>query len=862
VFAASLVLSGFAAAPAQAQTILNSEVTIPPPSPLAPGGANLIVGVNGGTGILNINTNGSLLLNALGIGGTEGTATIDNPLPSGTGTVNVTGPNASLVVTNQLFVGPTAPSGSPGSGTLNITGGATVTQQNPSFVQIGGGAATALPPRVPGTGTVLVSGVGSTFTTSPDNAIEVGQFGTGTLTIQNGGVVNTGAVVLFGPNSPGGGTLNIGAAPGQPPVAPGTLNTTIVQSQGSTLTTPSTGTPGTINFNHTSNDGSYVFLPAIVAEATSANNGVVNVIAGTTVFKPDTGILASGFRPYGGQTTIFSGATWAAGEVNAFSPNSNTVVNSGGRLDLQGFSQSLLNSGDSRNPFPTTTVTNAGTVLLGVPGVTPPGTTLTVNNYVGNGGVMAMNTFLGTDGSASDKLVISGGIANGTSLLRITNVGGPGDQTTANGILVVQAINSGTTVPGAFTLGGAELRGGAFDYDLFRGGLNGSDPNNWFLRSTFIGPEGPGPAEPIGPTPPPSTPGLFPIIGPELATYGVVQPIARQMGLTTLGTYHERVGDAAADAACLSADTTGSSGTLDSAITKAPPVPYENCRQALWGRVFGQQINDHYEAFADPRASGQVAGIQTGIDLWSGSLIPGHSDVVGVYFAYGNGNVSVDGLVTNPAATAYILEHTGSVNLNAFSGGGYWTHRGPTGWYIDAVLQGSLYNGNAATQFASLPINGAGFTSSLEAGYPIPLPWFGPRFVLEPEAQIIWQRVSFDQDNDGLGPVGLGTTSGVSGRLGLRGKWTINDAAGRVWQPYVLANVWRDWGADATTMFGPDPVPLLEKATRLEFAGGLSAKILPGLSLYAQAGYQFAVSGTDGGRRDGVKGDFGVHYTW
>lgn len=207
-------------------------------------------------------------------------------------------------------------------------------------------------------------------------------------------------------------------------------------------------------------------------------------------------------------------------------------------------------------------------------------------------------------------------------------------------------------------------------------------------------------------------------------------------------------------------------------------------------------------------------------------------------------------------------KHTGSLNLNAYSFGGYWTHYGPTGWYIDAVLQGTFYNGNTATQFANLPTNGTGFTSSLEAGYPIPMPWLGPRFVLEPEGQIIWQQVSFQDANDGLGPVGLGTTSGASGRLGLRGKWTISDPAGRVWQPYVLANVWRDWGADATTMFGPDPVPLLEQATRLEFAGGLTAKILPCLSLYAQAGYQFAVSGTDGGRRDGVKGDFGVRYSW
>ena len=43
------------------------------------------------------------------------------------------------------------------------------------------------------------------------------------------------------------------------------------------------------------------------------------------------------------------------------------------------------------------------------------------------------------------------------------------------------------------------------------------------------------------PSKPVLPPGTYPIIGPELATYGVVQPIARQMGLTTLGTLHERL---------------------------------------------------------------------------------------------------------------------------------------------------------------------------------------------------------------------------------------------------------------------------------------------------------------------------------
>ena len=175
---------------------------------------------------------------------------------------------------------------------------------------------------------------------------------------------------------------------------------------------------------------------------------------------------------------------------------------------------------------------------------------MTTTSYIGAGGTIALNTFLGGDGSPSDKLVINGGSATGNSFLRITNAGGPGAETVANGIPVVQAINGGTTAPGAFALAG-EVRGGAFDYFLFRGGLGGSNPNDWFLRSTFVvGPVPIGPARcrsgrslPTDPPPEPLPPGVYPIIGPEIATYGVVQPIARQLGMTTLGTLHERTGD-------------------------------------------------------------------------------------------------------------------------------------------------------------------------------------------------------------------------------------------------------------------------------------------------------------------------------
>jgi len=492
--------------------------------------------------------------------------------------------------------------------------------------------------------------------------------------------------------------------------------------------------------------------------------------------------------------------------------------------------------------------------------------TLAAGNYTGVNGIIGLNTFLGTDGSPSDRLVINGGSATGNSFLRITNTGGPGAETVANGIAVVQAISGGTTAAGAFALAG-EVRGGAFDYDLFRGGLGGSSSNDWFLRSAFVvGPVPPEPPEPpiLPPEPPPQPlpPGVYPIVGPEIATYGVVQPIARQLGMTTLGTLHDRIGDtlnAARGTPC------GPDGdTRDTIAGNAPVKPLPDCPYTgWWGRVLGQQIDDHYTAFADPRASGQLLGFQSGIDLWRGEWIPGHRDAAGIYVAYANANVDVSGLVTNEAVNGYVLRKTGSLNLDAWSGGAYWTHYGPSDWYLDAVAQVTRYEGAASTQFANLETSGFGFVSSLETGYPIPLPLFGPGFVMEPQAQIVWQQVSFQDGNDGLGEVALGATSGASGRIGLRGRWTIVSDSGQVWQPYVRANLWQDWGAQATTTFsGADLVPLLEQATRLQLGGGLSMRMSANLSLYANADYQFAVDNSDGGRRDGIRGAAGVRYMW
>ncbi len=499
-------------------------------------------------------------------------------------------------------------------------------------------------------------------------------------------------------------------------------------------------------------------------------------------------------------------------------------------------------------------------------------------NYLGAGGTMNINTFLGGDGSPSDRLVINGGAATGNTSVHVTNVGGPGALTTGNGIQVVERDQWGDHVAGGlhsveWRIARRRLRLPSFP----RGRLGRRQrlvPALRFHRSADPPGASDSPIPPIPPEPPfppeppphPLPPGVYPIIGPELATYGVVQPLARQLGAAILGTLDDRCGRhlragrlrrcaCARDLVC---------GSPDRRVpTRKPgltPCPFFS--PSVWGRFFGETVNNHYQAFADPHASGNLGGFQGGIDLLRGPLIPGGHDRAGLYGAYGDVSADVSGLVTNPAATAYIFTHTGSLNLNAWSLGGYWTHVGPGGWYLNADLQGTWYGGSASTQFAGSTPMARASLRPWKAAFRSPLPQLGPGFVLEPQGQILWQKISFAHAYDGLGDVELGDTTGPSGRIGLRGKWTIV-TGDQVWQPYLRANLWQDWGAEANTTYaGTSIVPLEAHGTQLQLGGGLAAQINASISLFARADYEFAVGNTQNNWRSSVQGSLGARYTW
>jgi outer membrane autotransporter protein len=668
--------------------------------------------------------------------------------------------------------------------------------------------------------------------------------------------VDGGTLILTGADTFSGGTT----------VVSGTLQLGDGGSTGSIV--GNVGDSGTLAFDRSD--------MMTFAGVISGSGGVAQIGSGTTLLTANS--------PYTGGTTISQG-TLAVGDfahtTAALSGGGPIAVGAGGTLGGYGsvigptVNNGVIAPGSATPGFadsPTGTFTIVGNLLnqgvIQFASEASIGNVLEVRgNYLGSG-TMNINTFLGGDGSPSDRLVIDGGAATGNTSVHVANVGGPGALTTGNGILVVDAIGGATTSPAAFTLSNGELRGGAFDYRLFRGGVSGG-ANDWFLRSDFIVPPIP-PEPPIPPIPPepplppdppphPLPPGTYPIIGPELATYGVVQPLARQLGAAILGTLDDRVGDTYAPDGC---GVTAANAPEGVPTKKSSPAPCPIFWPSVWGRFFGETVNNHYQAFADPHASGNLGGFQGGVDLLRGSVIAGHSERAGLYGAYGDVSADVNGLVTNPAATAYIFTHAGSLNLNAWSLGGYWTHVGPGGWYLNATLQGTWYGGSASTQFARLDANGTGFIASLEGGVPLALPQLGPGFVLEPQGQILWQKVSFAHADDGVGDVELGDTTGPSGRIGLRGKWTI--AVGeQVWQPYLRANLWQDWGAEVNTTYsGADVVPLQARGTQLQLGAGLTARINANVSLYANADYQFAIGNTQNNWRSSVQGVLGAKYAW
>ncbi|MGU3577265.1 autotransporter outer membrane beta-barrel domain-containing protein, partial [Brucellaceae bacterium C25G] len=98
-------------------------------------------------------------------------------------------------------------------------------------------------------------------------------------------------------------------------------------------------------------------------------------------------------------------------------------------------------------------------------------------DYTSNEGTLKLNTHLGDDNSATDKLVIDG-VVTGTTYVVVNNTNGSGAQTLEG----IELITTGGSDADAFVQDG-RIVAGSYDYSLQQGNASGNNLNNWYLTS-------------------------------------------------------------------------------------------------------------------------------------------------------------------------------------------------------------------------------------------------------------------------------------------------------------------------------------------------------------------------------------------
>jgi outer membrane autotransporter protein len=478
-------------------------------------------------------------------------------------------------------------------------------------------------------------------------------------------------------------------------------------------------------------------------------------------------------------------------------------------------------------------VTNQGTLLPGPNDGVNFGAFTVRGNYVGAGALMQVNTVLAGDNAPSDKLVIDGGQASGGTGIRVVNRGGLGAPTLADGILVVQAQNGGTTAANAFSLT-QPVEAGAYDYHLFRGGAAGNNPDNWYLRNsgyavggTVVGtleeaieliehmPGGDASLDTVH------------LYRPEVALYSSMPLVVRSLGLAQLGSFHDRQGDQQ-----LLASDEGA--------------------QASWGRVFGESTRQRLRGDANPQFDGRISGLQLGHDFLMATDDAGARHRVGVLGGYTRASGDTSGSAGGLANAA-----TGRLSVEGYSLGAYWTRVARTGWYTDTVLMATRFKTDARSTLGrgGAP-RGNAVTASFETGYPLAL---SDTVTLQPQAQLIWQRSTIDSFDDGISAVSFRRDNAVTGRLGARLEGNFS-AGGGTWKPYLKANLWHTFSGSNAIFFGPtDQVVNRRNASALEVGIGVVGQLSRVLAVYGGLAYTGAIGNT---QQTSVQGQLGMRVRW
>ncbi len=559
---------------------------------------------------------------------------------------------------------------------------------------------------------------------------------------------------------------------------------------------------------------------------------------GKSLTKLGTGKLTlSGANTYSGDTNVQEGTLWLSGDGTIGEMGSQQAVNVASDAIFGGSNGTTVNGkvtnegtlvfGDSEETGAILTLNgdliNMGTLTSGSSSGTPGNTLYVDGDYIGNGGSLYLNTVLGDDDSATDKLVITGD-ASGTTDLYINGIGS-GAQTT-NGIEVVDV--GGTSTSDAFVLKN-EVNASLYTYRLY---WNESD-NDWYLASKAQSDDDDSGGDVTPPddgddggnvTPPDDGGDVAPQYRADIGAYMGNQWMARNVQMQTL---YDREGS-----------------------------QYRNADGSVWARFkAGKAESEAVSGNIDMDSN--YSQFQLGGDIlaWGNGQ---QSVTVGVMASYINADTDSTG---NRGADG--SQFTSSGNVDGYNLGVYatWFADAQThsGVYVDSWYQYGFYNNSVESGDAgSESYDSTANAVSLETGYRYDIALNNGNTVsLTPQAQVVWQNYSADsvKDNYGTRIDGQDGDSWTT-RLGLRVDGKLYKGSRTVIQPFAEAN-WLHTSDDVSVSFDDATVKQDLPANRAELKVGLQADIDKQWSVRAQ------VAGQTGSNDFGdLNGSLNLRYNW
>ncbi|EFH7722440.1 autotransporter outer membrane beta-barrel domain-containing protein [Escherichia coli] len=631
------------------------------------------------------------------------------------------------------------------------------------------------------------------------------------------GILNTTDLTLSGDNSQFSGEFRVQKDAALRASDEKHLGTGLIDSEGVTWLTAS---------------DSWLLKNDITGSGALVKQGAGNLIINHELAYTGDTTVENGVLIVGDDSVTRAADATLSGSGNIHVLNAGTLSGQGtvaGHVNNQGTLASLnalsgYESAEVSN-FTVGSLTNTGVIRL-AGGKT--GNTLTVNGDYTGGGTLIINTVLGDDTSATDKLIVTGNTSGDTGVV-VNNVRGQGAQT-ADGIEIVHV---GGQSDGNFRLENRAVAG-AWEYFLHKGNAGGTD-GNWYLRSELPPEPGTKPETKPETKPTPDKP-VQKVYRPEAGSYISNIAAANTLFNTRM---HDREGE-----------------TYYTDVFTG-----EKKATSMWMRhVGGHNRWKDSSSQLNTQSNRYVVQLGGSIAQWT----DGQERLqLGIMAGYGNEKSST---------TSSVSGYKSKGSISGYSTGLYGTWQqndgNDTGAYVDTWIQYGWFNNTVnGEKLAAESWKSRGFTGSVEAGYTFKAGEFtgsqGSHYdwYIQPQSQLTWMNVRAGEHKEKNGTkVQLNGDGNIQSRLGVRtylkGKSASDDNKAHQFEPFVEVN-WihntQDWSVkmDNTVLSQDGATNIAEVKT------GVQGKLSDNLNIWGNVGVQVG----DKGYSD-AQAMLGIKYTF